>query len=314
MIKQEAINPMNGEFNGTLEKILEEARELIGKGRVAQYIPMLAKVNPKHLGIAIADREGNISSAGDANTPFSIQSLSKVFTFTQALQVYENAVWERVGREPSGQRFNSLMLLEVEAGIPRNPFINGGALLICDMLESRVSSPDFRLVDMLRRLSHNPRIASNKRVAESELQHSARNSAMGYLMQSHGNFHNPVDKVLASYTHHCAIEMSCVDMVKACMYMANGGVSLRGETILSAEQTKQVNALLATCGLYDEAGDFAFRVGLPGKSGVGGGIFAIYPGHYTICVYSPELNPAGNSLAGIFALQRLTEELSISVY
>ncbi len=297
-----------------LNKIIKKASKLIGKGKVADYIPALAKVNGNQIGIAVCDLKGNIASAGDARTNFSIQSISKLFTLTQALQVYEDSLWKRVDREPSGQRFNSLMLLDVEAGIPRNPLINAGALLVCDMLESRFSAPNFQLVEMLRNLSSNKHIKVNTEVARSELEHSSRNASMAYLMKSHNNFNNRVDTVLESYCHHCAIEMSCEDLAKASLYLANKGVSLQGQKILSQIQSKRVNALLATCGLYDAAGDFAFRVGLPGKSGVGGGIIAIYPGHFSVCVWSPELNEAGNSNAGTYALQLLTEELGLSIF
>ncbi len=297
-----------------LDRILKKSSSLLGQGKVADYIPALANVNPKQFGIAVCDLNGNLVSAGDSSTPFSIQSISKVFTLTQALQIYGESLWQRVGREPSGQRFNSLMQLEVESGIPRNPFINAGALLICDMLESRCSAPNFQLLELLRSLSSNPQLMVNHAVAQSEMQHSARNAAMAYLMKSYNNFHNQVDTVLASYAHHCAIEMSCEDLAKASIYLANKGTTLTHKEVLSSQQSKRVNALLATCGLYDAAGDFAYRVGLPGKSGVGGGIIAIYPGHYSICVWSPELNDVGNSLAGTYALQLLTDELGSSIF
>ncbi|PWK47349.1 glutaminase B [Pleionea mediterranea] len=297
-----------------LDRIAKHARDLFGNGHVADYIPALAKVDPNQFGIAVCDLQGNVYQAGDTTTAFSIQSISKLFTLIQALQIYDEELWQRIGREPSGQRFNSLMQLEVEQGIPRNPFINAGALAVCDRLESRCSAPNYQLLELLRELSQNPHLLVNTTVARSELEHGSRNAAMSYLMKSYHNFDNPVEKVLESYAHHCAIEMNCIDLARAALLLCNKGKTLAGREILTQTQSKRVNALLATCGLYDAAGDFAYRVGLPGKSGVGGGIVAIYPGHYSICVWSPELNDAGNSLIGTYALEALTDALGLSVY
>ncbi|WP_246722775.1 glutaminase B [Aliikangiella sp. G2MR2-5] len=301
-------------LNKILETIAEKAQSLSGKGKIADYIPALARVKPNQFGIAICNINGETYTAGDAEKPFSIQSISKLFTLIQAIKTYGDQLWQWVGREPSGLRFNSLVQLESENGIPRNPFINAGALLVCDRLESRLSAPNYQLLEMLKSLSQNNMIKVNQQVARSELNHGSRNAAMAYLMKAFHNFENPVEKVLESYSHHCAIEMSCVDLARAAVLLANKGVPLSQERLLTAKQTKRVNALLATCGLYDEAGDFAFKVGLPGKSGVGGGILAVYPNNYTICVWSPALNEAGNSLAGLYALEQLSDMLEISVY
>lgn len=302
------------ELQQQLDIIADKARGLIGKGKVADYIPALAEIPPNQFGLVLCDLDGNTYTCGDAETAFSIQSISKLFSLVQAVNIYNEDLWQGLGREPSGQRFNSLVQLESENGIPRNPFINAGALLVCDRLESRCSAPNFQLLELLKSLSDNPRLRVNHEVARSELEHGSRNAAMAYLMKAFGNFHNPVEKVLESYAHHCAIEMSCVDLAKATLFLANQGKALNGERILTKAETKRVNALLSTCGLYDEAGEFAFKVGLPGKSGVGGGIVAIYPGHYSISVWAPELNEAGNSLAGFYALELLADSLGLSVY
>ncbi|MGX5174523.1 glutaminase B [Aliikangiella sp. IMCC44653] len=302
------------DLQSLLNSIEEKSRKKIGLGKVANYIPLLASVNPNQFGIALCDINGNITSAGDAQKPFSIQSISKLFSLVMAMQIYADKTWLRVGREPSGQRFNSLIQLESENGIPRNPFINAGALLICDLLESRCSTPNFQLLSLLRELANNPNIHVNTDVALSEMQHGSRNAAMAYLMKSYDNFHNEVDTVLRSYTHHCAIQMNCIDLAKSTLFLANQGKTIQGKSILTPQQSKRMNALLVTCGLYDAAGDFAFRVGLPGKSGVGGGIVAIKPGQYSVCVWSPELNQAGNSLAGTHALQLLTNALGTSIF
>lgn len=299
-----------------LAGILEEVRPLLGQGKVADYIPALAQVPADRLGIAVCTVEGELFTAGDAFEPFSIQSISKALSLTLALTLYqEEEIWARVGKEPSGQPFNSLVQLEFEQGIPRNPFINAGALVVSDLLETRLTAPRQRTLELVRRLCGNPAIMADQVVARSEYQHSARNAAIAYLMKAYGNFENEVDKVLQSYFNACAIRMSCVDLARAFVYLANRGVPLGESTpLLPARTTKQVNALLATCGLYDEAGDFAYRVGMPGKSGVGGGMMALIPGELSICVWSPELNKAGNSLAGTAALELLAERLGRSIF
>lgn len=298
-----------------LDEILEQVRPMIGQGQVATYIPALAKVVPDQLGIAVQAVDGQAWYAGDARTPFSIQSISKVFSLVQAIQHSGEEIWTRLGHEPSGQAFNSMVQLEFERGRPRNPFINAGALVICDINQSRFAAPTLSLRDFVRRLSGNGQIVADTIVAESEYQHRARNAAMAWLMQAFGNFHNDVDAVLRSYFHHCALAVSCQDLARAFAFLANRGVCPQsGEQVLSPRQTQQVNAIMATSGLYDEAGNFAYRVGLPGKSGVGGGILAVVPGRFTVCVWSPELNASGNSLAGMAALERFSDAISASVF
>ncbi|HHJ1306051.1 glutaminase B, partial [Pseudomonas putida] len=244
-----------------LNEILEEVRPLIGKGKVADYIPALADVPANQLGIAVYGNDGSYHCAGDAQVPFSVQSISKVFSLVQAIGHSGEAIWERLGHEPSGQPFNSLVQLEFERGRPRNPFINAGALVICDINQSRFAAPTLSMRDFVRRLSGNPHISINTRVADSEYQFRARNAAMAYLMQSFGNFHNEVETVLRSYFSYCALQMNCLDLARAFCFLANDGFCKHsGEQILTRRQTQQVNSIMATSGLYDEAGNFAFRV------------------------------------------------------
>lgn len=298
-----------------LEDILDQVRPLIGQGNVASYIPELAKVPGDRLGIAVCTVDGEVYQAGDAAEPFSIQSISKALALTLAINRYGDELWQRVGKEPSGQAFNSLAQLEYEQGIPRNPFINAGALVVTDALVSRLSAPKHRILDAVRQLSGNPQVTSDPKVAQSEYRHSDRNAAISYLMKSFGNIHNDVDTLLQTYFYHCALRMSCVDLARTFIYLANGGYPLEADTpIISARQTKQLNALLMVAGLYDVAGDFAYRVGMPGKSGVGGGIVAVIPGELSVCVWSPELNQNGNSLAGTAALELFTTALGRSVF
>lgn len=297
-----------------LEEIVRDVRPLIGQGKVADYIPELAKVDRQKLAVAVCTVNGEVFQAGDAQEPFSIQSMSKVLGLAVAINRYGDQLWQRVGKEPSGQAFNSLAQLEFEQGIPRNPFINAGALLITDVLVSRLSAPKHRMIDLVRELSGNDTICSDVRVAESEYKHSARNAAITYLMKAFGNVENDVDTILRAYFHQCALRMSCVDLAKAFIFLANQGCSLNGMKLISPRQTKQLNALLMTSGLYDAAGDFAYRVGMPGKSGVGGGIIAVIPGELCVCVWSPELNEYGNSLAGTAALELFTTKIGRSIF
>lgn len=302
-------------MNDLLEQIYKDAIKQLGQGEVAQYIPALAEVDPNQFGVAICDVNGNEFSIGDANVPFSIQSISKVYSLTLAMRMLGNQVWQRVGTEPSGLPFNSLVQLEHEKGIPRNPFINAGALVVADMIESSFSTPALAIKDFARGLASNEEIQIDRVVAQSEYQHKARNAAMAYLMQSFGNFNNDVEQVLMSYFSSCALKMSCVDLAKSFSYLANKGKCVFSQQrILEENQTRQVNALMATSGLYDEAGKFAFEVGFPGKSGVGGGIVAIVPGVLSICVWSPALNQTGNSFVGIEALKLLSSHIDWSIY
>ncbi|BBQ83894.1 MULTISPECIES: glutaminase B [Enterobacteriaceae] len=302
--------------NAMLASVLDDVRPLIGQGKVADYIPALACVSGKKLGIAISTVDGQHFSAGDANERFSIQSISKVLSLVVAMNHYQaEEIWSRVGKDPSGQPFNSLLQLEIEQGIPRNPFINAGALVVCDMLQGRLSAPRQRMLEIVRKLSGVSSIGYNAQVARSEFEHSARNAAIAWLMKSFGNFHQDVTTVLQNYFHYCALEMNCVELAKTFLFLANQGQALHLDApVITPMQTRQVNALMATSGMYQNAGEFAWRVGLPAKSGVGGGVVAIVPHEMAIAVWSPELDEAGNSLAGVAALEKLTQQIGRSVY
>lgn len=302
--------------NAMLDAILAEVTPLIGLGKVADYIPALACVDGAKLGIAISTVDGQHYCAGDAHERFSIQSISKVLSLVVAMNHYqEEEIWQRVGKDPSGQPFNSLLQLEIEQGKPRNPFINAGALVVCDMLQSRLSAPRQRMLEIIRKLSGVDDIAYDTVVARSEFDHSARNAAIAWLMKSFGNFHNDVATVLQNYFHYCALKMSCSELAQTFLFLANQGRSPRhDQAIITPLQSRQVNALMATSGMYQNAGEFAWRVGLPAKSGVGGGIVAIVPHEMAITVWSPQLDEAGNSLAGIAVLERLTQRLGRSVF
>lgn len=295
-----------------LEQIHTEAQALFGQGRVASYIPALAEVAPRQFGMAVALVDGSTYSVGHAHTPFSLQSITKLFTFVLALKTVGDELWQRVGREPSGAAFNSMVQLETEKGIPRNPFINAGALVITDILTTRYAHLDYALLGALRRLTDDPDLSWNARIARSERETAHRNMALAYFMKSYGNFVNEPELVLDNYCRQCATEMSCTQLAQATMFLANGGRDLgrdgqQDEQFLAADDARRVNALMLTCGAYDAAGDFAYRIGLPVKTGVGGGIVAIAPGVGTIAVWAPELDAKGNSVLGAFALERLVQ-------
>ncbi len=295
-----------------LQQIHTEAQALFGQGKVASYIPALAQVAPRQFGMAVALIDGSTFATGHAHTPFSLQSITKLFAFVLALKLEGEGLWKRVGREPSGAAFNSMVQLESEKGIPRNPFINAGALVITDILTSRYAHLDIAMLGALRRLTGDPDLSWNKHIAKSERDTAHRNMAMAYFMKSYGNVVNPPELVLDNYCRQCAIEMSCAQLAQATMFLANSGQDIGidarpGEQFVSASDARRVNALLLTCGAYDAAGDFAYRIGLPVKTGVGGGIIAIVPGRGTVAVWAPELDAKGNSVLGAFALERLTQ-------
>ncbi|CBW75896.1 Glutaminase (EC 3.5.1.2) [Mycetohabitans rhizoxinica HKI 454] len=307
--------PAAMDYQAILHKIQHDITPWLGKGRVADYIPELAKVDPLHFGMAIVTLRDEVFCVGDAWVPFSIQSISKLFACTLAFQLQGDALWQRVGREPSGNAFNSLVQLEHENGVPRNPFINAGALVVTDVLCRRFVQAETALVQFMRRLAGRSDIDYSANVAESELAHSDRNRAMAHFMKSFGNLQMSVDTVIDAYCRQCAIEMNCVDLARAVLFLANGGVVPHsGERVLGASPAKRLSALMLTCGTYDAAGDFVYHVGLPAKSGVGGGIVAVLPGELGICVWSPALDANGNSLAGMQALEWLTTLSGRSIF
>lgn len=303
------------DYQSVIDRIRDEVRELWGQGRVADYIPALEKVNPRQFGMAVATLDRQEYSTGDAQVCFSIQSISKVFTLAMVTRHVGDDIWDAVGREPSGNPFNSLVQLEYEQGKPRNPFINAGALVVTDRLISLYPHPKDAMLEFVRSLCGNDDIYYDKEIARSERLNADRNMSLAYLMKSFGNIRNDVDTLLDVYCHQCAISMSCVDLARAFLFLSNRGVNpFSGKQVLSVSQAKRLGALMLTCGFYDESGDFAFRAGLPGKSGVGGGIAAYIPGNLAVTVWSPELNRHGNSLAGMAALEHFTTDIGNSIF
>jgi len=287
------------------------------RGRVADYIPQLARVDPAHFGIAIATVDGAEYVAGHADTAFSIQSISKVLTLTLALGKVGDALWARVGREPSGTPFNSIVQLEREEGRPRNPFINAGAIVVADHLlagqEPRAVIGE--IVQFARFLADDETIVIDEQVARSETETGFRNFALAQFMRSFGTLSHSAEKVLGVYFHQCALAMTCRQLAHAGLYLAAAGRNpVTGRSVVSRDRARRINALMLMCGHYDGSGDFAYRVGLPGKSGVGGGILVVAPGKAAISVWSPGLNANGNSLLGTMALEILAQRTGWSVF
>jgi glutaminase len=304
----------HSELQALLDRIAADARTHTRNGRVADYIPALAAVDPSAFGIALATVDGHVIGSGDFETRFSIQSVSKAFALALVLAKDGDTLWTRVGREPSGNPFNSLVQLEHEHGIPRNPFINAGALVVVDRMLSHTGDAVGPLLDLLRAESGAQDIEVDMEVARSEAEHGHRNAALAHFMASYKNLENPVEGVLDHYVRHCAVAMNCRELARAGLFFARHGVRADSTQLLTRSDAKRVNAVLLTCGTYDAAGDFAFRVGLPGKSGVGGGILAIIPGRGCLVVWGPALDGVGNSVAGVHALDRFTTETGWSIF
>ncbi|WP_447895772.1 glutaminase [Vreelandella sp. GE22] len=300
-----------------LNDIAEQLALETERGQVADYIPQLAGVDPHQFGISLATVEGETFSAGSASTPFSIQSISKLFTLTMALGKLGDGLWANVGREPSGDPFNSIVQLEHEGGKPRNPFINAGAIAVVDAImmghEPRVSLAE--ILNFVRYLADDASIFFDHQVAASEMAHKDRNASLAHFMKAFGRLRHDVDKVLGTYFHQCAIAMSCEQLARAGLFLASDGVNRpRNIRVVSPQRARRINSLMMMCGHYDASGEFAFRVGLPGKSGVGGGILAIAPGRGALAVWSPGLDEFGNSLLGARALELFIQRTEWSVF
>jgi len=296
-------------------KIPEQLEHIDNLGKLASYIPELSSVDAKKFGIHLITVENKNFSYGDAAERFSIQSIAKVLSLTLAFKIEGAALWERVGVEPSGNAFNSLSQLELEQGIPRNPFINAGALLVCDVLITHLAKPKEDFIAFVRELVGKDDINYCERIALSEKEHGFRNAAMVNFMKSYGNIKNDVEEVLDFYFNLCSIEMSCAELAQSVMYLCSNGINpLNNEEVVTPSRTKRINAIMQLCGFYDEAGEFSFKVGLPGKSGVGGGIIAIHPSKYAVALWSPRLNEKGNSYRGMKILEFITTQTQSSIF
>lgn len=301
-------------LQSVLNEVYSEVLAMNLEGKVSNSIPELSKIDPSKFGIHLTTLEGNDFGVGDSSERFSIQSVSKPLTLAMAFSKLGEKVWKRVDVEPSGDPFNSLVQLEYEKGIPRNPFINAGAIVIADMIVSLYQNPKEDFLNFLRTISGSDTINFNPRVAQSEKDTGFRNRALANFLKSFGNIDNDVDDVLDFYFHQCSVEMSCKELAQAFYFFANAGKTKEEVQILTESQTKRLNAIMQTCGFYDESGEFTYKVGLPGKSGIGGGIVALFPKKFTIATWNPRLNEKGNSELGMHALELFTTKTGMSIF
>ncbi len=302
------------DLQSIINKIYNDLTSQKNKGIVASYIPELSKQDSNSFGIHLRHINGDTFSVGDWQTSFSIQSISKVLTLSKAISLVDNNIWKRLDVEPSGNPFNHLSLLEQENGIPRNPLINSGAIVVADILLSHLKNPKADFLNYVRVLADDDSITYDEKVAASEKKTGFKNYAIANLLKSFGNLKNNVEDVLDFYFHQCALKMSCEQLVKTFYMLTNKGKCINNIQHITASQAKRINAIMLTCGFYDEAGEFAFEVGLPGKSGVGGGIVALLPNQFVISIWSPGLNTKGNSLLGMQALEQFTTKTNLSIF
>jgi glutaminase len=297
-----------------LREITILVKPLFGRGRVASYIPQLACVSPTKFGMSYRTISGLDCATGDCDEAFSIQSLSKVLSLILALNRMESVVWSKMGKEPSGTPFNLIAQLEAEKGIPRNPLINAGALVVTDLLFEAADDPARLVLDFTRFLVANDGLQIDEAVAASELKTAFTNMALANVLRLHGTVLRPPATIVESYSRQCGIAITCRELTRAFMPLAARGMSpFAAEVIVPERLARRLNALLFTCGMYDSVGSFAYRVGLPAKSGVGGGTVAIIPNVGTLCVWSPELDRFGNSVLATAALEHFVQLTGCSI-
>ncbi len=302
-------------YKAILKEIYNETQQFAHIGEPASYIPDLLKVDPDQYGICLKTLKGKTYEIGDSQEGFAIQSISKVFSLAMAFSIHGEKLWKRVGVEPSGSAFNSVIQLEIEKGIPRNPLINAGALVIADILLSSLDYPEEQFLHFVQELGGSTNIRYNESMAVSEREHGFLNAAITNILKYHDNIDNDIERVLRFYFRQCSLTMTCEELATAFLNFADHKKTFDFSGVkLTSSQVKRINAIMQTCGFYDEAGEFTFKVGLPGKSGVGGGIAAIYPKRYAVCVWSPRLNNKGNSVMGMHALELLTTKTEESIF
>lgn len=314
-VPQQGDRLLQQSYQQIFQEVAAELATTANPGKVAAYIPELARVDCNKLGMHLMTVGKESVSFGDSEEKFSIQSISKVLSLTFALQLMGDELWQRVDVEPSGSAFNSMVQLEYEKGIPRNPLINAGAIVVCDALVSRLQNPQQEMLDFIRGIGGFPELDYNRRVFESEKRTGYRNYALANMMKGFGNLHNDVETVLDVYFQLCSIEMTCAELARTFLFLAaKGQCPVSGQQVVSAQRARRINSIMQMCGFYDEAGEFAFKVGIPGKSGVGGGIVAVHPGKFSLAVWSPRLNAKGNSFEGLAVLEAVTTRTQSSIF
>lgn len=307
-------------MEGLLNELIEQCRPDTQNGKVASYIPALAKADPNALGVYILDRNGLHSQGGDSQVRFSIQSIIKPMLLLLALMDNgEDYVRRRVGVESTGKPFDAINISDaVNQEILSehiNPMVNMGAIVMCTLIKGDSYTERFnRLLELTRTLANNPEIDVDEEVYLSEKATANKNRALAFLMRSCGLLDGDVEEVLDCYFRACSIRVDCQDLARIAFILSNKGRDFMGNELFPARYAHYVNAVMLTCGMYDGAGDFAVTVGVPAKSGVGGGIMAVVPGRMGIGIYSPALNKKGNSIAGLRILRRLSRQLELSIF
>lgn len=297
-----------------LEVAFEKGREVIPEGNVATYIPELGKSDKNALGLSICTKYGEHFNIGDTTTKFTIQSISKIISLAIALEhLGFEKVFSKVGMEPSGEAFNSLVELDLNSNKPFNPMINSGALTVSSLL-----LPEFSFEQMMeysRKVCLDPEIGMNDAVFQSEMSHISRNRAIAYLLESKGIIENDVEGSLELYTKMCSLNVTAESLSNFGMILATGGINPKsGERVISARTVGVIKTIMLTCGMYDGSGEFAVRVGIPTKSGVGGGLLSVVDDRMGIGVYGPSLDEKGNCIAGRPLLQHLSSELGLHIF
>jgi glutaminase len=310
---------MNNQYeHQTLETAWNTGKSFADKGRVASYIPELAKQDPGQLGVSVCLPDGTILHVGDADVCFTLQSISKIFSLIVALcQNGPDYVFERVGKEPTGDPFNSIIKLEtIKPHKPLNPMINAGAIAVAGMIRGKnVEARLDCILDLLRKMTGNPDIRVNEDVYRSEKRTADRNRAMAWFLKDSGVLHADVDETLDLYFRHCSIEVTSQEVARMAMVLAADGMDLvTGEQLFPSAVARICKTFMVTCGMYNASGEFAIDVGIPAKSGVAGGILATVPHRMGIGVFGPALDDKGNSVAGVKLLEQLSREWKLGIF
>lgn len=300
-----------------LDTIIEKNRHLVNEGKVADYIPALSQSDPNHIGLCIMDLEGKVYKAGNFDTAFTIQSISKVMALTLAIiDNGEEKVFNKVGYEPTDEPFNTLYKLDLpHITKPSNPMINSGAIITSSLIKGEGEERFNRLLEFIRKVTENPNISYNEEVYLSEKATGDKNKAMAYLMKSRGILNGDVEEILDGYFKQCSIEITSVDLAKIGLFLANQGKLMKStEQICSEKTISTVIAIMSTCGMYNFSGEYAAKVGIPSKSGVAGGILGTVPNKIGIGIYSPALDKYGNSIVGYNIMKDISNELNLNIY
>ncbi|WP_408954948.1 glutaminase A [Natroniella sp. ANB-PHB2] len=304
------------ELNQILKDTLKNNQDHYKKGELANYIPALTKVDPKAVGISMVDTKGKFYATGEYKKRFTIQSVSKPLTLM--LAIMDNgidSVFDKVGVEPTGDPFNSIIKLTGFAK-PYNPMINAGAIAVTSMIKGNDKEDKFsRIIGFFRKLAKNDGLELNQEVYFSEKETGDRNRSLAYYMRDQEIITGNIEEIVDLYFKQCSIEVNCTDIANMAAVLANQGVDpVTKERIIPRKIARIVRTLMTTCGMYDKSGNFAIEVGLAAKSGVGGGIMAEVPERFGIGVYGPALDDKGNSIVGMKVLKELSQKLNLSIF